>query len=49
MHEMQSVVDNDPVAWLSLSLSIMWLRCAKTAKRIEVLFWVETLQDLRNV
>jgi len=42
----------DPVAWCvgqSVCLSVARLRCAKTAKQIEMLFWVETLVDPKDI
>jgi len=33
----------------SLSLTVTWAGCAKTADRIDVLFWVETPGDPGNV
>jgi len=48
MHEMQTSVIRDPVAWASVSLSVTRASCAKTAVRIEVLLGIETLGDPRN-
>jgi len=47
MHEMRTIVIDDPGRGVcqSVSLSVMRLRCANTAERIEVLLWVENLGD----
>jgi len=34
---------------LSVSLSVILLRCVKTAERLEVLFWVETDEDFKFI
>jgi len=43
---------DDPVAWCvswSVCLSVVWLRCAKTAKWINVLFGVKTVGDQSQI
>jgi len=42
---MQSIAVGDP----GVSLSVMWMGCAKTAEWIDVLFGVETLGDPGNI
>jgi len=45
---MWPIATDDPVA-RSVCLSVTRLRCAKTAKKMEVLFGVETLGDPRHI
>jgi len=47
IYETQTVAIDDAVAWYA-SLSVMRLRCAKTAKQIDVLFWVKAIGDPRH-
>jgi len=43
MHDMRTIATDDPVAWcVCQSVCNALLRPAKTAKRIEVLFVIET-------
>jgi len=52
MREMRPIATDDPVAWyscLSVCQVVKWLRHAETAERIDVLYEVETLGDLRHV
>jgi len=48
MHEMRTAAIDVPVAWASVTLSVTRLRCAKAAKRIEVLFGMKTFGDPKN-
>jgi len=41
------IATDNPLAWC-VSLPVTWLLCTKTAKRIEVLFGVENLEDTRH-
>jgi len=45
---MPSMATDKPVAWC-VNLSGTRLRCAKAAERIDALFGVETLGDLRHI
>jgi len=43
-----AIAIDDSVAWASVSQSVTREECAKTVQRIEVLFGMKTLRNLRN-
>jgi len=45
MHEIRTIAIDDP----GICQTVMWLHLALTAERVNVLFGVETLGDLRNI
>jgi len=56
IRQVRTIAINIPVAWASITLSVSLsvfpsvtrIYCASMAKRVEILFWIETLGDTRR-
>jgi len=49
MRDMRTIAIDVPGVFQSVSQSVTYAGCANTAKQIDVLFGVKTLEDPRNI